>query len=455
MPECRYIGVPNMLRISHLLADTRKSLLFLCLTVGSVVALLPFSVYAATIKENSPFDLGTTDYAQATAPNATMVLIGTTTAATLGSLKVYNIKDVLSDDTQILGIVLENSATGIPYDCQSEDKTYAEWGITASPSAVTFPMTGTECGLVNGTISYVTVASASSTNGAGIRVTGNTNDQLAWQAFDDTSYEYAITENFIYIDDSDRNVAYNATFSGQLNNVDQTSATITYLVSFLSQSGIDYSDKTYTGYTTQTGAQSFTATTTFDQDDIVYVKAYLYDDDTPNAINLIDISNEVEFWVSANANPSQVVDLGTFRTKSTSTCAQNTGFSSSTSILSAAAFEHSLCVVGQILFVPSDFALEQVNKQVAVATGTAPFSYMYDIGNYVETIFTPTPASWSISVPTTTPIFSGFGGMVIVSSADLDSNAPFQMGRTAGGYLVILLIPLYVFGRLKIIGRSL
>ncbi len=210
-----------------------------------------------------------------------------------------------------------------------------------------------------------------------------------------------VDEDFIIIESPVRDTAYDTTITGRFNNLTGNSATTTYMISFLSQSGIDYSDLTIVASSTDS-LYDFSHDVQFEQDDIVFVKAYLYDDDSLNADNLIDISPEYEWWVSANANPTEMIDLGMYRTFSTSTCAGLTGLSTSTPWYSAQAFANAGCEVMAFLFVPYGSVVDSYEQLSSTTRAKFPFAYVSDlilaVESESESISSSTPPTLTLNV---------------------------------------------------------
>jgi hypothetical protein len=178
----------------------------------------------------------------------------------------------------------------------------------------------------------------------------------------------------------------------------------------------------------------------FTKDDIVFARASLYDGD--NFDTLLDISEEYEWWISANANPLQPIDLGVFRTGTTTFCGESAG---------ALDFAWGTCMAMRLLFVPNESSITYITDQLSTATQTAPFSYMYDVNTYMDTLFTPATTSWSISVASSTYITD----VTLLDSTEVDSNSNFQTIRTFMGLVLLIGMPLYTYRRIKSIGRSL
>jgi hypothetical protein len=269
------------------------------------------------------------------------------------------------------------------------------------------------------------------------------NASTTWSYITGFSSEFPLTEDYIYlsVNSNPNNVGYSTTISGYLNNYQPSSPITTYSITFLSQTGIDYTETNIVASTTATGVVQFSHPVTFSMDDIVYVRAYLYDSNNQNAVNLIDISQEYEFWVSANANPTQTVDLGTFRTSALG-CDPN-----ATSTLSA-----TLCRVGFALFVPSDSSVQLLQNSFATVTSTAPFSYIHDVRTYIDELFTVSTTSWTITVGSSSPYI---GDITILSSSDVDNSANYQLIRNAFTMFIYLSAIMYVYMRSKSFARSL
>jgi hypothetical protein len=255
------------------------------------------------------------------------------------------------------------------------------------------------------------------------------------------------TEDYVIITDptgEPAQLGYSDTITIEANNVTNTYATSTVIVSFISQTGISYNQ---IQFVTATSSQtSRTESVTFTQDDIIYARAYLYNGSSTNAANLIDVSPEYEFWVTANANASEPIDLGSFRGDA-SLCTYST---TSTQVIAGLGF--ALCSVGKALFYPSIDSLDYISGKFATATGTAPFSYIWDVNSYIETLFSVPSTSWEISVPSTTPYI---GDITLISSSELDSNTNYQTIRSFISIMLYLSLVMYVYFRVKRIARTL
>jgi len=230
-----------------------------------------------------------------------------------------------------------------------------------------------------------------------------------------------------------RDTPYNTFFEGLYNMPYATSATTSYRLSLISQTNQDYSSFNLVGSTTDKLSAYFSGNITFPADDIVYVRIYLYDSDSIGGVPYY-ISPEFEWWVSANGSSTQTIDLGIFRTGATSTCAD------------ASTWSGGLCHAMRLLFVPSESSLQAVKNQVANATSSSPFVYIYEIGQYVDTFQTATATAWSVTVPSTTDFF---GGMELLSSSDIQSATGYDMFRNvthAGLYIILFM---YVIKRTR------
>jgi len=249
------------------------------------------------------------------------------------------------------------------------------------------------------------------------------------------------SEDYIVITEPDHkdNKPYTVNIEGQLNLTGVASGTKSYAITFLSQTNQDYSHLNIYATTSSYIEETFYHSVTFPLDDVIYVKAYLYDNSNWNALGLKYVSREYEWWVSAAGNPTSVVDLGTYRT-GTSTC----GYSATADLSFAQGFAWGLCQVGRALFVPSETTLNNVKTQLAVATSTAPFSYVYDTGNYFDTLFTVSTTTWSIVMPTST---GAMAGVVLMSSSQIQSVSFYNQMRNVLTWVVYLMIPLYAWRR--------
>lgn len=252
-----------------------------------------------------------------------------------------------------------------------------------------------------------------------------------------------ITENYIVLTAPIKNTPYATTLSGQLNIVTPTSSTTAYRITFESTTGIDYTSLTISTTTTDSSEYSFSHTVNFVQDDIVFVRAYVYDDPTENAVNLADLSPQYEWWVSANANPSEPVDLGMFRTGTSTFCGSSGG---------PLDFAWGTCQAFRLLFVPNESSLDYIGDLTATATATAPFSYVYDVNTYLDELFTPTSTVWSIATPSTTP---ALGEITLLTSATIDSSTNYQTIRTFMGYAIYLSMIMYVYMRIRRVAANL
>jgi hypothetical protein len=256
----------------------------------------------------------------------------------------------------------------------------------------------------------------------------------------ESQYVPPATEEYIVITDPygtpHANVAYTDTVTVQYNNL--TSSSSSFIINLVSQTGELYSslEASSTGITPDT----YTFNVSFTKDDIVFARASLYDGD--NFDTLLDISEEYEWWISANANPLQPIDLGVFRTGTTTFCGESAG---------ALDFAWGTCMAMRLLFVPNESSITYITDQLSTATQTAPFSYMYDVNTYMDTLFTPATTSWSISVASSTYITD----VTLLDSTEVDSNSNFQTIRTFMGLVLLIGMPLYTYRRIKSIGRSL
>lgn len=262
------------------------------------------------------------------------------------------------------------------------------------------------------------------------------------------------TQNYIVITEPepyDRSVAYSPNVSGQLNLVGVATGTKSYKITFLSQSGVTYGPSYIQGTTSNYSLYDFTLPATqLAVDDIVYVRAYLYDNATWSGLPAY-ISKEYEWWISSSGNVTDPIDLGTVRTHSSSTCSNATGFGSSTTLVNGIGYV--LCSVGSFLFVPSQSSLESVTSQIATATSTFPFSYMWDVNQYMDTLFTYNDnVVWSITLASSTPVF---GNTTLLSSSDIDTNSNYQIVRSFFGVMVYLALIIYIYKRSKRISASL
>jgi len=260
----------------------------------------------------------------------------------------------------------------------------------------------------------------------------------------------ASSVDYIVITEPDNgdNVSYTVPISGQLNLANAATGTKSYRITFTSQTGIDYTSKTIENTTTQYSEYQFSESVEFTMDDIVYVSAYLYDcstpgNCTPSAVKL----QSYEWWVSANGNPTELVDLGIFRT-GVDVCADY----SSSSTWSVGGFTYAMCHVGRFLFVPSETSLNLISSQVSTATGTAPFSYIYDVRLYTDQLFTPASTTWDITLPSSTPIF---GDMTLLQSSDIDADSNYQLVRTFMTTILYLSLVFYIYKRVKRLGSNL
>lgn len=255
--------------------------------------------------------------------------------------------------------------------------------------------------------------------------------------------EVSLVEDYIIITDpvesaGHANVAYSDTFTLQINNTNNS--TSSYIVNFVSQSGELY--PSVTGSTTSSFPFSTTTNISFDKDDIIFVKALLYNGEYLN--NRIDSSPEYEWWVSANANPNQRVDLAMFRTGTTTFCGESQG---------ALDFAWGTCMALRLLFVPNESSLNYISDQFAEATSTVPFSYMYEMYDLFNDLYSRnTTTAWVISLPTSTPVF---GDITILDSSVIDSSANYQIIKTAMITFLYLGLIGYLYRRSISLARSL
>lgn len=410
-----------------------KTLVFVCLSVASAVLLYPNDTHAQTVI--TP---------EITPDNYISIASSTSALATCESIIIppteYANRVFVSTSTEPLEEgtphVLSAGAYGSTL-CSGWKDGYRTPNSVVANGGVT-PVDGTTYGL------YFT----DSTNVTG----GNTivdmdKVVLVYVVYGSGSYEITdeplfgdVNSTYIRITQPSLNTTYNTTFTGFLNIPTPSSATSTWRVSFLSSTGEDYSALEVIGTTTDNSQYYFSGNVQFEKDDIVYVRAYLYDDDEVNSSNLVYISPEYEWWVSSTGSTTSTINLGAFRTGATSTCASPDSWSG------------AICHSIRILFVPSETATNFINKRVAVATSTAPFSYMYDIKQYIDVLYASGSTTWEITVPSTTPYI---GDITLLSSSAIDSNSNYQLVRDVFTGMVYLLIPLYAYRRLKTIGRSL
>jgi hypothetical protein len=246
-------------------------------------------------------------------------------------------------------------------------------------------------------------------------------------------------ENYIVILSPTFNTSYTTNIIGELNIPSPTSSTSTYVISFVSQTGIDYSSQQITGTTTSQTQTRFNETVSFQQDDVVYVKAYLYDSSTANAIYLVDVSPEYEWWVSANANPTEQIDLGAFRTGTTTFCGESAG---------ALDFAWGTCMAMRLLFVPNESSLNYITDQLSEATSTIPFSYMYDSVEYLDTIFSATSSDFTIAAPSSTST-TFFSSMNIINTSSIRNDTMYQVYRSFATAIIYIAIPFYAFRRIR------
>lgn len=189
-------------------------------------------------------------------------------------------------------------------------------------------------------------------------------------------------------------VPYSFDVDGELDFPTASSSVVSYAVTFVSQTGLDYSSTNIYATTSDLTEYVFTHPVEMAIDDIVYVRVYLYDNDSWNAAGLVYISPEYEFWVSSTGDTTSVIDMGTFRTNYTDFC-QDTFYSATSS--AASAFGYVMCNVIRYLAVPSESTIEKYSELASTTSQVAPFSYMVDIADVFET------ASSSFGTATVTP----------------------------------------------------
>jgi len=170
---------------------------------------------------------------------------------------------------------------------------------------------------------------------------------------------------------------YSFDIDGQIDIPDATAPTISYAITFTSQTGVDYSALNIYATTSDSDEYTFSHPVTFPIDDIVYARVYVYDNDSWNAVGIVSISEEYEWWVSSSGDVLSTVDLGTTRTGTQNYCQQN--FTASSSAFSVGGVRYALCETLFFFFIPSQNVL---NNYIVLASTTAnkyPFAYFDDV----------------------------------------------------------------------------
>jgi len=392
---------------------TRKSLLFLCLTVGSVVFFSPVEANAETFIPVSGQTVGTSTLEYCIPQDQLTSPYGVKYRTTYGTTS-QSVQDYWDNAT------LQGTGSGSGMSCEDSYKWAVSyfWATPADHDGEYFSVAITNESTITSTTTW-TIAIWQYDHSTG-------------EATPTQTLDVDVNETWIVLTEPEKETPYETNFKGYLNFPDKTATTSSWRLSFISSTGEDLSSTTASGTTTETDFYEYSGTVNFEIDDIVYVRAYLYDNDSLSGLPSY-ISAEYEWWVSADGVAGNGIDLGTFRT-STSTCG------------SAATWGGALCHSLRLLFIPSSGSIDFIGDKIDDATSTAPFVFVHQIDTYIETMLSADSSSWTITVPTTTEYF---GGMPLLSSSQVESIPGYAVLRSAITAGIYLLLVFYVIRRTR------
>jgi len=207
------------------------------------------------------------------------------------------------------------------------------------------------------------------------------------------------------------------------------SATSSIRITFLSLDQ-DLSSYTYTASSSSGQVQVENTTVTFPYyDDIIYVRAYIYENDSATGIPSY-ISKEYTYNYVANGDVTGI-NLGAFQTTASTSCANDGSLGS------------GICNSFRFLFVPSE---ESLNALWAVRDSVAsrtPFVYLYQMPTLYENLFNSTTTNGSTTISASTSI-----GTITFVSSEMLSALPFAgTMKTIMEYVLWVMLALTIYYR--------